>query len=365
MIEMREAFSGSYAQAREKFLGAAGAAGLAIESKAHPQKGRDGEEIAMDVARDGPAQADRLLIVSSACHGVEGFCGSGVQTAALQDATWREHARRQGAAVLYIHALNPYGFSHTRRVTHENVDLNRNFHDFSRPLPVNEAYRELQPLLLPQSWPPEPANEAAVGHYIEKHGMAAFQAAISRGQHEFPDGLFFGGTAPTWSNLALREVLRAHGRRAGRIAWIDIHTGLGPSGVGERIYAGRDDDAAVARARAWWGGGGNTPVTSIYDGSSSSAFLTGLMWGAAYEECPQAQYTGIALEYGTLPMLEVMRALRGEQWLHLHPKAPAGFAARIKQDMLDAFYTDTPAWKDEVLRQAREALFQAVDGLAS
>jgi hypothetical protein len=26
---------------------------------------------------------------------------------------------------------------------------------------------------------------------------------------------------------------------------------------------------------------------------------------AAYEECPQSEYTGIALEYGTLPVLEV------------------------------------------------------------
>jgi len=33
--------------------------------------------------------------------------------------------------------------------------------------------------------------------------------------------------------------------------------------------------------------------------------------------------------------------------------------------MKDAFYTDTPEWKDQVLRQAREALYQAADGLAS
>ena len=34
-------------------------------------------------------------------------------------------------AVLYIHALNPHGFSFWRRVTQEGVDLNRNFHDFA------------------------------------------------------------------------------------------------------------------------------------------------------------------------------------------------------------------------------------------
>jgi len=364
MIGITEAFSSSYAQARAKFLEAAAAAGLAVKSHPHPLPGRDGEALAMDVALDGASDAQNLLIVSSACHGVEGYCGTGVQVHALHDAEWRDKARSRGVAVLYIHALNPYGFSHIRRATHENVDLNRNFQDFSQPLPVNEAYRELQPLLLPEQWPPGAENVAAIGQFIATRGEAAYQAAITRGQHEFPEGLFFGGMAPTWSNRTLREVLRTHGRRARRIAWIDLHTGLGPSGLGERIFAGREDPAAVQRARAWWGGDGATPVTSIYDGSSTSAFLTGLMWTAMYDECPQAEFTGIAMEYGTVPVLEVLQALRAEHWLNVHPEAPPELARQIKQQMLDAFYTDTEVWKGQIISQARQALFQAADGLA-
>lgn len=360
-----ESFSASYAQARVKFLEAAAIASLPITSHSHPLAGRDGEALAMDVVLDGAPDASKLLIVSSACHGVEGYCGSGVQVFALHDAEWREKTRAQGVAVLYVHALNPYGFSHVRRTTHENVDLNRNFHDFSQPLPVNEAYRALQPLLLPDRWPPEADNEAAVAQFIEANGMAAFQAAITRGQHEFPEGLFFGGTEPTWSNQTFRQVLRDHAAHAQRIAWIDLHTGLGPSGVGERICACRDDKAALARARQWWGGHGATPVTSIYDGSSTSAFLTGLMWMALYEECPQAQYTGIAMEYGTEPMAEIMHALRAEHWLNIHPQAPAELARQIKQQMMAAFYTDTDAWKGQVISQARQSMFQAVDGLGT
>ncbi|MBX3586269.1 MAG: M14 family metallopeptidase [Ramlibacter sp.] len=365
MIGIPQAFSSSYAEARAKFLEAAAAAGLAVESHAHPLPGRDGEDLAMDVVLDGPADARRLLVLSSACHGVEGYCGTGVQVYALHDQEWRDKARAQGVAVLYIHALNPHGFSHVRRVTQENVDLNRNFHDFSQPLPVNEAYREVQPLLLPEEWPPSAENTAAIGQFLATRGQAAYQAAISRGQHEFADGLFFGGTAPTWSNQTLRQVLRQHGRRAARLAWIDIHTGLGPNGVGERIYAGDDDDAAVKRARQWWDGGGATPVTSIYDGSSTSAFLTGLMWSSVYDECPQAEYTGIAMEYGTVPVLDVMHALRGDHWLHQHPEAPPELARQIKQQMMEAFYTDTDAWKGQIISQARQALFQAADGLSA
>ncbi len=358
-------FSSSYLEARGKFMAAAQAAGLAVEWHVHPEKGRDGEELAMDVVRDGPADAPFLFILSSACHGVEGYCGSGVQVAALGDAAWREHARAHGVAVLYIHGLNPYGFSHLRRTTHENVDLNRNFHDFSKPLPVNEGYRELQPLLLPETWPPSPENTAAIGQYIATRGQAAYQAAVSGGQHEFPDGLFFGGTSPTWSNLTLRKVLRQHGRTARRIGWIDIHTGLGPNGKGERIFASADSADGVARARAWWDGKGKTPVTSIYDGSSTSAPLTGLMCFAIDDECPQAEYTGIAMEYGTVPVLQTLQSLRGEQWLHQHPEASPELAAQIKRQMMEAFYTDTDVWKQQILDQAREAMVQAVDGLAS
>ena len=93
--------------------------------------------------------------------------GSGVQVAALHDQEWLDHARAKGVAVLYIHALNPYGFSHVRRVTNENVDLNRNFQDFSQPLPQNPAYAELHGLLQPPNWPPTPDNAAAIGAYIE------------------------------------------------------------------------------------------------------------------------------------------------------------------------------------------------------
>ncbi len=361
MIGVVEAFSPSYAVARTKFLEGAATAGLVVESHPHPLRGRDGEILAMDVALDGSPDADRLLILTSGCHGVEGYCGTGVQVFALHDQEWRTKAKDAGVAVLYIHALNPYGFSHVRRTTHENVDLNRNFHDFSKPLPDNAAYAELHPLLLPEGWPPDAANAAATAEFIQTRGMPAFQAAVSRGQHAFPDGLFFGGTAPTWSNTTLRGVLRQHARTARHLAWIDLHTGLGPNGHGERIYAGGDDAVAIARTRAWWG----QDVTSIYDGSSTSAFLTGLMWMSVYEECPQAEYTGIAMEYGTQSMLEVMTALRAEHWLNKHPQAPPEQARAIKQQMMDAFYTDTDSWRGQIISQARQAMFQAVDGLKS
>lgn len=355
-------FATTYAEARQKFLASADAAGLDVQSHPHPLVGRDGEALAMDVARAGAADAASLLIVSSACHGIEGYCGSGVQNALLADRAFQQQAAEAGVAVLYIHALNPWGFSWNRRTTHENVDLNRNWHDFSKPLPDNPGYDELAHSIVPDTWPPSAEAQAALTRYAAEHGERALQTAISGGQYTQPQGIFYGGRNPTWSQQTLRHVLQEEATRCARLGWIDLHTGLGPSGHGERIFACRNDAAALARARAWWGDG----VTSIYDGSSTSAPLVGLMWSAADTECAQAEYTGIALEYGTVPLGEMLEALRGAQWLENRPElGDTALRREIEQRMRAAFYTETPEWKQRIVEQGVEAARQAVQGLAA
>lgn len=351
-------FAQTYAEARAAFLADAEALGLDVQSHLHPLLGRDGEVLAMDVLREGPADAASLLIVSSACHGVEGFCGSGVQRVLLADTDFRAQARAAGVAVLHLHGLNPWGFSWWRRTTHENVDLNRNFQDFHGTLPANPGYDELATAIVPAHWP-APEADARLAAYAAAHGERALQSAVTGGQYTHPEGLFYGGRAPTWSQQTLRHVLQDHGRQCRRLGWIDLHTGLGPSGHGERIFACRDDASSLARARAWWG----SAVTSIYDGSSASALLSGLMWLSAEQECPQAEHTGIAMEYGTVPVPEVIDALRADQWLENHPEAPDELRTAIKRRVRDAFYTDTALWKRQIVEQAQEAARQAVAGL--
>ena len=354
-------FSRRYAEARSKFFAAARAVGLEPEVHFHPMYGRDEEPLALDVVRDGPADAPAVLLISSGCHGVEGYCGSGVQVALLRDAGWRAAVRASGVAVVYLHALNPHGFSWDRRTTHENVDLNRNFHDGRHALPANHDHEQIADLLVPPGWPPSAENEAQLMQWRETWGAARFQQAISGGQHTRPDGLFYGGVEPCWSQTVLRRALAEHAGRCERLAWIDVHTGLGPSGVGERIHMGPADAAALARARDWWG----EAVTSMLDGSSSSAPLTGLMWTAVETECAQALYSGVALEFGTVPLEALFRVLRADQCLQ-NQGAEADPAQReaVRRQMRAAFYIDTPVWKQRVLEQAFDAAGQALKGLA-
>lgn len=128
-----DSFSSSYSEAREKFLEAVSAADVRVESFKHPCSGPRGEELATDAAWFGPSDASRTLVLISGVHGVEGYCGSGAQVDWLRRKEFEDIPA--GASVLMIHAINPYGFAWTRRTNEDNVDLNRNWLDFSLPPP--------------------------------------------------------------------------------------------------------------------------------------------------------------------------------------------------------------------------------------
>lgn len=356
-----EHFSQSYAEARQKFLAAARSADAALQAWPHPSlRGAQDEEIAIDVALLGDKDAANMLILSSATHGVEGFCGSGCQIDMLTDPALVARVKTGAASVLLLHAINPHGFSHLRRVNEDNVDLNRNFLDHSQ-LPDSQAYAGVHALLLPETWPPSAQNTAALFGYIGEHGMAAFQAAVSGGQYQFADGMFFGGFAPTWSNLTLRRILGEYCAGKQRIGWIDFHTGLGPRGHGEKIFAGLNDDGQIARAKEWWG----REVTSVYDGSSSSSLLRGMLTAALTDAHPQTEYAGIALEFGVLPAMDTIMALRADHWLYNNPDAPAALREQIKRQLRATFYEDGDQWKGMILTQARRAILQGLARLES
>ena len=353
-------FSSSYAQARDRFLSAAAPLAAHVQSYAIEPLGSEGEPLATDVALIGDANAERLLIMTSATHGVEGFCGSGCQLALLDDAPMLERARRAGVALLLVHAVNPYGFSWVARTDEGNVDLNRNAQPFgSQALPANPGYGLVHGLLLPQEWPPTDQNRQDLARHIEQHGLPAVTQAVSQGQYTHADGLFYGGDRPAASLVNLRDILQTHASRYARIGWIDVHTGLGPRGHGEKIYAGRRDEAEVARARRWWG----ADIAVPYQGSSASVDITGHLAGLIYQACPDSEPTLMALEFGTQPWADVVLALRGRNWLRAHPEAGDELRREILQATLDAFYCGQEDWQGMVLGQSRVAVLQALCGL--
>ena len=355
-------FSPTYADARARFLAAAAAAGARIETLRHPLRGPAGEKLATDVARIGAPDATKLLVTISATHGVEGHCGSGIQVASFADGVLR--ALPADTAAVAIHAINPHGFAWSRRVTEDNVDLNRNFADFAKPLPVNPGYAELRDAVCPREWTPasRAASTARLDAYKRTHGPMAFQTAIQGGQYADPEGVFFGGHAPTWSNRTLRRLFAGFVAAGARhVVAVDYHTGLGPWGHGEIINPYPLGDAAFARAIDWLG---KDDVMSPFDGTSLSAPLVGTNNFGMTEAGAGAAVTGVALEYGVRPLDETFDALRADNWLHVHGDFASPEARAIKAEMRRAFYGDATDWKTMVVERAFDVLRRLAAGLA-
>lgn len=354
-----ESFAPDYPSARRLFVAAAAEAAGRLERLTHPERGPDGAEVSCDVAWFGPPDAEAVLVTISGTHGVEGFAGSACQTHWLRQG-WPGRLPR-GVAVLMIHAVNPYGFAWLRRVTQENVDLNRNWIDFAAPLPENPGYDTLAAAVTPETWTPrsQALAEAAFAAYAATHGSSDLVRALTGGQYGHPDGLYFGGSEPTWSRRTQTAVLDHYLARASRVALIDVHTGLGPRGIGEQIVTQPRAAPPFRRARAWFG----AAVTSTYDGTSSSSPLIGDSLSAAEVLLVHADVTPMALEIGTLPTDQVLRALIADNWLHARgdPGSPQG--RDIKRALRDAFYVDEDDWKGMVVAQYELACRQALAGL--
>lgn len=359
-IAAERCFAADYADARAKFLDAAKGAGAVMSGYANPATGPSGEALSTDCAWIGSADASRVLVAISATHGGEGFCGSGAEVDFLRGA---RPPLPHGVAALVVHAINPFGFAWLRRVTEEGVDLNRNFTDFAQPLPENPGYDALADALVPdtESGPPFEAADARLMAYRAEHGERPFQLAVSGGQYRHPKGLFYGGTAPIWSRRTTESIV-ADFRLAERdlVAVVDFHTGLGPFGYGEPICDHAPGSPGLMRAKTWYG----PSVTEPAAGNSTSLAKDGLS-DFGWQRMLGDRVSFVALEFGTYPLPVILNALRVDHWLHRNgpPDWTAPRTRAIKAQVRQAFYPDTPDWREMVLFRARQVLRQALLGL--
>lgn len=360
MSNLENCFSADYQQARLKFRDAATQAGAALAEFRHPGRGPSDEILSTDVATLGDASLPNLVVVLTGLHGIEGFCGSGSLVGLLEQGIVKE--RRSDTAIMLVHALNPYGFAHLRRVNEDNVDLNRNFIDHGKPFPRNDEYRKLHASLLPECWegPSRDAAERALRLYEETNGYDNFISAVTRGQYEFADGLFYGGRSPAFSNSLWLLLLSQHASQRRRVGVIDIHSGLGPRGYGEIQFERGPLDPEYQRAQTWYRG----EVTTAENGSSSSAEITGYSAVAVSETLPSVECTCVTLEFGTVEVGQVLTALRGDHWLHAKAPYDERLKRRIKQEMRDAYYCDDVAWKRDVVDRTVEVFRRSLQGLS-
>jgi len=364
-FELDECFAADFASAREMFRHSAAEFGGNITSYIHPtQRGPANEELATDVAVFGNPEADRMLVLVSGTHGVEGFCGSALQIAHLRSGILDELGSR--VAIKLVHGLNPYGFAHKRRANEDNVDLNRNFVDFSGQMEPNLGYRNLHNVLTtPPTLPGRLKRKIALTTYILTKGKRHLQAAISNGQYEYPDGLFFGGIAPSWSSNTWKSILQNPVDANRRTLIIDYHTGLGEQGAAELISPGSTEgESWQSRAMAWFGEGVVRQLanrTTPAAGQSVSTDVNGDLLSYAISNAG-TQVAAVFLEFGTVPAVAVLDALIDENWTNQScPKSPND--TRCKEKLAQVFAIH-PTVRPSVWKRAIETTTAALQGLS-
>ena len=352
-------FASSYRDARQRLLEAASAKHAAVDAHQHPGPSVDGYSLYTDVVRLGAENARRVLLIISGTHGIEGFAGSALQIACLQGL--QTAYVPDDTAVILVHALNPYGFAWYRRVDNENVDVNRNFIEHDAQHPENPDYEALHTLLCPEVWneTTRRRGEQALIDYQARCGRTAAETVLARGQYRHANGLFFGGREPSWSSRLLRSVFAGLTKSAERMTLLDIHTGLGPYGACQLI-CGVDRAGLRAAAIHRWLGNGAT----FFGPGTGFERLPGAIDSASEQMLPDTELTPITVEFGTLPALEVLQALRADNWLHSTSSRP-DLNCAIKQDMRRAFYPEDADWRELVLVRGRQVIARALNGLCA
>jgi hypothetical protein len=360
-VAIEALFSESYHEARDRFCGAAHASGFELRSYPIAVRGPEGETLAIDVALHPHASARRTLVISSGTHGVEGYFGSAVQLALLEHAALLAQAK-ESVRVVLIHALNPFGFAHGRRVNELNVDQNRNFildggHFSGAP----EGYRRLDGLLNPKSAPS--ARDAFYPRAllaVLRSGFRQLKNAVAQGQYEFPQGLFYGGREPSQSQSILRAELDAWIGQSERVLHLDMHTGVGKRGTYALCIDLPEAHARVAALKREFGG-------AAVQGFSTNGVLyeiSGALGPWLTQCAPGLQYDCLLAEFGTYPALSVLSALRYENRVHHYAPDDARLRERARARMVEAFCPHAPAWRRLVIGRALAVISQALRALA-
>lgn len=338
---------------------------LPLASNAEKNLSIDGCEV--------PATArmqSRLIIVTSGVHGAEALASSAVQRLFMRGLAENAAPAEGRPAFLFVHGINPFGARKFRRVTENNVDLNRNF-DVTEELfgNKNEGYAKILDLSNPEG----PADAAslknrffalvAVNQIVQK-GMGALRQAILQGQYEYPKGIYFGGRTFEPQKRLLEPVFRKAAAGREFIAVIDLHTGYGERGA-THLFPNTPKDQARKDL-----------TDRLYEGYKVEYAEPGANFYSVYGDFTEyigkllpasVRYVPMVFEYGTLDSQTTPGAIRSyhntvleNQSFHFGCR-PDEDCAEIKRRYREMFYPSSPSWRSKIMTDSGELFARVVE----
>lgn len=378
-MKIEDCFSPHYAAGRDRFLSLARENNAKIRSFLNNVGlGPHGEDYAADIAWFGPDDASKVFFCSSSMHGLEGPAGNAAQVAWLIDG--RAKDLPPDTAVLLLHGLNAWGYANITRLTENNVDLNRNFLDFSKRLPKNPYYEHAFDLVRQDKLTPEVlADVSAEYERLKKEiGPGATYVAVNAGQYEDPEGISYGGHAPEFGHRIVRDEVLPQLKTRSHVGLLDWHTGVGDYMETAYLISGGVDSAAGARACDWWGeekvkGWKLAPEEQLWADDFSEQEIEKSTPGQMYNVLPdwlgKVPVTGGIIEFGTMKgdaMTNLALVYLYERWMRFIDKGDR-FAPEHKDILAlahECFVPADPQWRQKVVDEGPMLMNQIIDGLA-
>lgn len=357
-------FCERYEDAREAFVQEAARVGARLASFPVQGGAQSERTPSTDVACIGSAQAKRALLVVSGTHGPEGLAGSACQRALIDDLSGNGAA--DGVEVVLVHAVNAWAVANRMRCTEEGVDLNRNYVEFDQlgaDLGQSNAnYEQLHEYLhvLSNALSAKEFLDQGPGLLSENYGTDAVNT-LFQGQYRHIDGVGFGGLAPTAARRRFEQIVSEMLANKTDIAVVDLHTGLGPYGVGLKLSVAQVGSDAALRTQKWYGDDvilinapdSNLPYRVFGETSQGVAMVL-----------PSARITGLTLEYGTYEVEGLVRCILAEFLLrHRSQLLDEALEDDLKQGISAFFYPSDQGWRERIAAQARSVFSQALTGL--
>jgi hypothetical protein len=360
-----DAYSPDYRTARSRFREMVARRSWPAEAHVVHAPGFDEGDLTIDVARAGPADAERLIILSSGIHGVEAPLGSAVQLAWIDSLppAWEPPP---GCAVLLLHALNPYGFAMGRRANEDNIDLNRNFlapDDFARFKEKTAAdYARLDWYLHP---PVSPSRfNWAWSVFLQMRvllGWHTLHKILPAGQYAYPKGIFYGGEQRGQSTEILTTQMPRWVGSAKLVVHLDFHSGLGKYGDYRLLLSEREGSEPEKFAKRLFGANVVEYGQKIEGGYENY----GDFGDWVSRTFADRLYVYLCAEFGTYNSVHIIGALRWENQAHFWEKPDTPLFERIKRVLKEAFVPQSPAWRWSVVHKSLGLLRSALRSCAS
>lgn len=348
---LKQWFFDDYAQCRRAFLHSVNLLGANEQNTRTWQLGES--DLTTDAFWLGARDAKEVLVLISGTHGVEGYCGSAIQSFILQAIEGGRLTLQSHQALLVIHGLNSWGMQHARRCDQDGIDLNRNFVDFNHLPPSSEKYAQWIKVL---DIPNLEQRQQALKQLELTWGRSEYEKVISGGQYTHAWAPFYGGTQASFASGVIDDVIDHWQLHERCLVVIDLHTGLGPWAFGELICDHDVDSNGSAFAYKLFG----DAVALAQTGESFSVVKKGLL-DYRWHELMHEQGCFLTLEFGTYNTDALFEVVLNDHLFWHHQTEPSEQqVAQQRQAMMHHFYPQDTLWRQAVLFKAWQVVARAL-----